>query len=173
MTMSKPLVITAVVLLGALVAVAAWLIGPFLTDEPGIRVKNGSVYIETVSGAGFDQKGDDFESKKSAKSCLTVKVATTKSCRGPNPLSGVRSVEFGTIDDPSELHQVATSGGKFKARLKKVWKFDPPSDHTKVHHPNTIVSLIRMSAGVPGGATLECEMGSDKNDDWILISNGC
>jgi hypothetical protein len=152
-----------------------WLlkIGPFQQDEPGIRVKNGSVYLETLSGDGFVSKGGDFESKRRAKSCFQVEVKTTQSCDGPNPLLGVTTMAFGTIDAPAQLHRIVTAGGKFRTVLNGVWRFEPASNNNKVQHPNTIVKLRRMTAQGTAGAKLECTLGGDLVNDWILVRNVC
>lgn len=141
-------------------------------DEPGIRVKNGSVFIETASGVGFNQQGQDFVSKRDAKNCFKVQVMTTQTCTGTNPISNAKVVSFYTLDDTNTRHQVVTAGGKFRLILAKSWNFEPSTDQNHVQYPNSVTKLARVTVQA-GAQSLNCTIGGDLTKDMILIDNVC
>jgi hypothetical protein len=127
------------------------------TDD-GIRVKNGSAWLE--SAGGFKKSGSDFKSKNSANTEFTVTVSAYKSMKGTNPLPGVKVVKFVTTDNSAE-HQITTANGKFLTKLKNAWSL--ANNDLEVRRDDARARLKSMSA-VAGQEKLECEF-DETNDD--------
>jgi len=94
----------------AIVGGVFFLIRWFSEDEPGIRVKNGSMFMETVTADGFEDIGGDFDTKNAVKyKCVTLHVTTKAGCAA-SPLPRVKRVTI--TDIQGNTHAVGVFGNK-------------------------------------------------------------
>lgn len=168
-TRDVKMAVTGAIAAAAIVAGVLVLIRWFSGDEPGIRVKNGSIFMETVTADGFEDIGGDFDTRNAVKhKCVTLHVTTKAGCEA-SPLPRVKRL---TITDVSgNTHAVGVFGNKIGTVLNGRWN----AAGNRITHENSLLRIVSVSAtgkdANGGNVSLSCSFGQNdpNNEDVIYL----
>jgi len=138
-----------------------WLFDIFRGDEAGIRVKNGTVTFETVSGAGFKRAGGGFKSKNKTRACFNVSV-TGGDCGqgGPRSVAGARTFTFhrGNVAQDGENTRDFPAVGphRFHLRDGNGWRLSDTDADRDLYLRYADQILTRITATGANGSVLNC-----------------
>lgn len=143
--------------------------------EDGIRVKNGSVKIETASFFinGFTQRDGRFKSKRQTKGCYDVKVETGSCRENRTALSGAAHVRIQSSDDrwTTMGDQGAGEERRFQLDNDRGWRLD----HLVFRFKSDLVygtenHYLKAIEATANGVTLNCTATEKKQDMWAELT---
>jgi hypothetical protein len=137
-----------------------WLFDVFRSNEGGIRVKNGTVTFETLSGSGFKRAGRGFKSKLKTRECFQI-IVTGGDCgpSGPRSVDGARTFRFyrGAVSQDGENTRDFPAGPhRFHLRDGEGWTLSDTDADRDLYLRYADQILTRISATGANGTVLNC-----------------
>ena len=166
----RRITVAALVIAGAAGAFAlAALVGldlNFFQEEPGIRVKNGS--ISFTSKDGYDKKNGYWRTNDKMKNhCFNVSVTTTaQNTCATKALNNVTMIRF--QDSGGAWHGVGLINKRLQVARKGNWSYDDKTKELK--HSDENLKIARVIAFNVEGESLECLMG-DTKDNYVDLDS--
>lgn len=133
--------------------------------EDGIRVKNGSIVLTTLSGEGFEQHGNGYRTQLKTHGCYTVVVVGGECEGGVRDLDQVKKIAFQGDDNRPQEADDEAGGKKFKVKDGTNWSLE--SNRTVLRY--TAAYLASFSAAA-GNSRLSC-VGSATNPLSVWLTS--
>ena len=133
--------------------------------EDGIRVKNGSIELTTLSRAGFEAHGNGYRTKKKTHGCYTVVVVGGECDGNLRDLDNVKKFSF--QGDNSQPHEAEddVSGSRFTVKDGANWSL--VSNNTTLRY--TAATYIASISATVGGTRLSC-VGTETNQLSVWLT---